>query len=67
MLQNATHAANRIQAGIDALADPQVLDAFRIANRTMAAAGRQRELLRQQGDASKCSRRSGILSSFLTS
>lgn len=53
MLQNATHAANRIQAGIDVLADPQVLDAFRIANRTMAAAGRQRELLRQQGDTSK--------------
>jgi hypothetical protein len=53
MLQNATHASNRIQAGIDALADPQVLDAFRIANRTMAAAGRQRELLRHQGDASK--------------
>jgi hypothetical protein len=53
MLQNATHAANRIQAGIDVLADPQVLDAFRIANRTMAAAGRQRELLRHQGDASK--------------
>lgn len=53
MLQNATYASNRIQAGIDALADPQVLDAFRIANRAMAAAGRQRELIRYQGDASK--------------
>ena len=47
------HAADRIQAGIDALADPQVFDAFRIANRAMAAAARQRELQKHQGDASK--------------
>ena len=49
----ARHAADRIQAGIDALADPQILDAFRIANRAMAAAARQRELQKHQGDASK--------------
>ena len=49
----ARHAADRIQAGLDALADPQILDAFRIANRAMAAAARQRELQKHQGDASK--------------
>jgi hypothetical protein len=49
----ARHAADRIQAGIDALADPQIRDAFRIANRAMAAAARQRELQKHQGDASK--------------
>ena len=49
----ARHAADRIQAGIDALANPQILDAFRIANRAMAAAARQRELQKHQGDASK--------------
>lgn len=49
----ARHAADRIQAGIDALTDPQILDAFRTANRAMAAAARQRELQKHQGDASK--------------
>lgn len=49
----ARHAAERIQAGIDALTDPQILDAFRIANRAMAAAARQRELQKHQGDATK--------------
>ena len=49
----ARHAADRIQAGIDALAGPQVFDAFLIANRAMAAAARQRELQKHQGDASK--------------
>ena len=36
-------AANRIQAGIDLLADPQCLDAFQIANKCMADAARQRQ------------------------
>jgi hypothetical protein len=49
----ARHAADRIQAGIDALADPQILDAFRIANRAMAAAARQREIQKHQGNASE--------------
>ena len=53
LILSARHTADRIQAGIAALADPQLLDAFRIANRAMAAAARQRELIRYQGDASK--------------
>ncbi|MBI3269059.1 MAG: helicase [Planctomycetes bacterium] len=42
-----TLAAGRIADGLQSLDDPDALDAFRIANRTMAAAGRQRQL--QQG------------------
>ena len=38
----ATRAADRIQAGIDLLSDPDVLQAFRVANRAMEAAGRRR-------------------------
>jgi hypothetical protein len=53
LLQNADLAATRIQAGIDMLSQPQVLDAFKIANRAMAAAGRQRSLVQAQGDTSK--------------
>ena len=34
--------ADRIQAGIDLLSEPDVLEAFRIANRAMAAAARRR-------------------------
>ena len=42
LVTRASRAADRIQAGIDLLADPDVLEAFRIANRTMAAAARRR-------------------------
>lgn len=42
MLADAKVAANRMEAGIACLADPDVLDAFRIANRAVAAAARQR-------------------------
>ena len=42
LVTGANRAANRIQAGIDLLAEPDVLDAFRVANRAMAAAGRRR-------------------------
>ena len=42
LVAGATRAANRIQSGIDLLADPDVLHAFRVANRAMAAAGRRR-------------------------
>jgi hypothetical protein len=43
LLQNAGIAANRIERGIAALAsDPDILDAFRVANRAVAAALRQR-------------------------
>ena len=43
LLEAAEHAANRIQAGITLLTDPDALLAFRIANRAMAAAARRRE------------------------
>jgi hypothetical protein len=43
LLRRAGIAADRIEAGIDLLADPQVLDAFRIANKVMAVAARRRE------------------------
>ena len=42
LVAGAARAANRIQSGIDLLADPNVLHAFRVANRAMAAAGRRR-------------------------
>ena len=42
LVVRATRAADRIQAGIDLLSDPGVLEAFRVANRAMEAAGRRR-------------------------
>ena len=42
LLRRASLAADRIQAGIDLLEDPQCLEAFRIANKAMAAQGRRR-------------------------
>jgi len=42
LLNRANVAANRIEAGIATLDDPQVLDAFRIANLVMARAARRR-------------------------
>jgi hypothetical protein len=42
LMVDAEYAATRIQAGIELLAGEQILDAFRIANRTMAQAARQR-------------------------
>lgn len=42
LLRRAGTAADRIDAGIALMDDPQVLDAFRIANRAMSAAARQR-------------------------
>ena len=42
LLNDAGVAANRIEAGIALLADPVVLDAFRMANKVMAAADRRR-------------------------
>ena len=46
LLGLADFAADRIAAGIAALVDSQVLEAFRIANRAMASAARQREAAR---------------------
>jgi hypothetical protein len=42
LLDRCELARQRIASGIDELADPLVLEAFRIANRTMARAARQR-------------------------
>ncbi|QEG00163.1 hypothetical protein Mal15_42320 [Stieleria maiorica] len=42
LLHRANIAANRIQSGIDLLGDSKYLEAFRIANRAMAAQGRRR-------------------------
>jgi len=42
LLRRAGIAGDRIDTGIDLLADTQVLDAFRIANKVMAAAARRR-------------------------
>ena len=42
LLNGARVAADRIESGIKALDDPQVLDAFRIANKAMARAARRR-------------------------
>src|SRR5262249_25643734 len=43
LLDDAVAAANRIADGISCLDQPLVLEAFRIANRAMARAARQRE------------------------
>jgi len=43
LLDRAAFAGERIEAGIDLLAEPMVFEAFRTANRAMAAAARQRE------------------------
>jgi len=42
MTDEARYAADRIEAGIRLLVEPTVLEAFRVANRTMARAARQR-------------------------
>lgn len=49
LLLAAEHAAGRIAGGIDLLArDPVALEAFRLANRTMARAARQRDAAAQK-------------------
>lgn len=42
LLKRAGLAADRIEAGIALLSDPDCLEAFRLANKTMAAQGRRR-------------------------
>ena len=53
LLDRAETAATRIEAGIVALADPQVLAAFKLANRAVAIANRRRGAAdrRRQGGA----------------
>ena len=48
LVDRATRAANRIEAGIEILADPKLLQAFQIANRAMAAAARRRMALERK-------------------
>lgn len=48
LLQNADRARQRIAAGLTALDDPDVLDAFRIMNRVIAIARRQ-QLSQEEG------------------
>jgi hypothetical protein len=43
LLKRAGIAAGRIEGGIGLLADPQCLEAFRLANKTMALAARRRQ------------------------
>jgi hypothetical protein len=50
LLNRAGTAASRIEAGIESLGDPQVLEAFCFANRAMAMAGRQRLGIMQAKD-----------------
>jgi len=44
LMENARRARDRIQAGLDSLDDAHVLEAFRIANRAIATAIRQRSV-----------------------
>ncbi len=50
LLQRAEAVRRRMEDGLGALADPMVLDAFRTANRAMAAAARQRFALAEGKD-----------------
>jgi len=50
LMSLADYAAKRIEAGIALLAQDEVLEAFRIANRAMARAARQREAIQRQSD-----------------
>lgn len=55
LLVQAEHAAKRIDAGISMLSEPDVLEAFRLANRTMAMAARQRDSIQKSTEPSKVS------------
>lgn len=50
LLIEANYVATRIEEGIKLFAIPEVLEAFRIANRAMAKAARQREAVQKQID-----------------
>ena len=50
LVKRASQAADRIQAGITLLADPDVLDAFCIANRAMASSARRRRAQEEDKD-----------------
>ncbi|HEY9817239.1 MAG TPA: DISARM system helicase DrmA [Candidatus Obscuribacterales bacterium] len=48
LLDQANYACDRIEAGLNALQDPQVLEAFQVANRAIATA-RRRQLSQEEG------------------
>jgi len=50
LLNRASHACDRIEAGLNALDDPNVLEAFRTANRVIAIT-RRRQLSQERGIA----------------
>ena len=50
LIVEASSVATRIEEGIKLLSRPEVIEAFRIANRTMAKAARQREAVQRQID-----------------
>jgi hypothetical protein len=53
LLGRAELAAKRIEAGLASLDDPTVFEAFRLANRAMATAARQRRAMEQGIDPAK--------------
>ena len=55
LVQRASRAAGRIEAGINLLTDHDVWEAFRIANRAMAASGRQRRAIESGQNPSQVS------------
>ncbi len=53
LLKLAEMAARRMETGIASLADPQILEAFRLANKAMAAAARQRTAVIEKSSPEK--------------
>ncbi len=63
LLRRAKLAADRIDAGMALLDDPEVLEAFRLANRAMAMAARQRRAIEQAIDPDQVELPAGACSS----
>ena len=55
LLNRGNQTAGRIQAGIDLLSDPDVLEAFRVANRAMASSARRRSAQEEGKDPNSVS------------
>ena len=53
LVRRATGTADRIEAGIGLLENPDVLEAFRVANRAMAASARRRRARDEGGEPAK--------------
>ena len=67
LVRRAAGVADRIQAGIDLLSEADVLEAFRVANRAMAAAARAGGRRRKGDGRGTSRRRRGVPSSSPTS